>query len=282
MTNITIPAGNFPLTKFRFDPSTATNSAFLSSPDFPVANIPLNIEGSAVEPAFFRFSGKSRHHDTCHRCGGPRSFPLIGRKGAFRFPGFASLRVGFLARSVSPKGAKRQRRGLPGFTLTETLVAISITAILAALTIQGYSKIAASVAKGKCISNLRNLHVAFATYVQDNGYWPQQPDFDGAYSQEYQDWWLKTMDPYTQSREVWKCPLLKKYGVRVHDADGKNLEIHYAPTRFDEKPTTPYRWEKQPWLIEVSSVHGGGPLLLMPDGSVRNLTDFVPNYRTKN
>ena len=41
--------------------------------------------------------------------------------------------------------------------------------------------------------------------------------------------------------------------------------------------------QKQPWLIEVSNIHGNGPLLLMPDGSVRNLTDLVPNfYRTKN
>ncbi len=27
------------------------------------------------------------------------------------------------------------------------------------------------------------------------------------------------MDPYTKSREVWKCPLLKKYGA--YDSGGK-------------------------------------------------------------
>ena len=163
------------------------------------------------------------------------------------------------------------------FTLTELLVSIGIIAILTALAIQGYSKIAASVAKGKCIGNLRNLHVSFATYIQDNGRWPQQPDFPTAYSQQYQTWWLKTMEPYTQSREVWKCPLLKKFGA--YDSEGTQLEIHYTPTRFDARPSTPYRWEKQPWLIEVSSIHGKGPLLLMPDGSVRNLTDIVPTFK---
>ena len=165
------------------------------------------------------------------------------------------------------------------FTLTELLVSIGIIAILTALAIQGYSKIAASVAKGKCIGNLRNLHVSFATYIQDNGHWPQQPDFATAYSQQYQNWWLKTMEPYTQSREVWKCPLLKKFGA--YDSQGTQLEIHYTPTRFDARPSTPYRWEKQPWLIEVSSIHGQGPLLLMPDGSVRSLTDIVPNFYAK-
>jgi prepilin-type N-terminal cleavage/methylation domain-containing protein len=181
----------------------------------------------------------------------------------------------------SSRAAHAQRPRRCGFTLTELLVSIGIIAILATLTVQGYSKIAASVARGKCIANLRNLHVAFATYVQDNGYWPQQPDFESAYSQQYQDWWLTTMDPYTKSREIWKCPLLKKYGA--YASKGEKLEIHYTPTRFDARPTTPYRWEKQPWLIEVSNIHGNGPLLLMPDGSVRNLTDLVPNfYKTKN
>ncbi len=198
------------------------------------------------------------------------------------------MRVRFITRSIDPKGVQRQKRGvcarrlrLSAFTLTELLVSIGIVAILAALAIQGYSKIAASVAKGRCIGNLRNLHVSFATYVQDNGYWPQQPDFSSDYTQQYQDWWLRTMDPYTQSREVWKCPLLKKLGA--YGSEGKKLEIHYTPTRFDARPTTPYRWEKQPWLIEVSSIHGNGPLLLMPDGSIRNLTDLVPTfYQTKN
>jgi prepilin-type N-terminal cleavage/methylation domain-containing protein len=173
--------------------------------------------------------------------------------------------------------ARSQRFRFPAFTLTELLVSIAIIAILTALAIQGYSKIAASVAKGRCIGNLRNLHVSFATYIQDNGHWPQQPDFSSANSKEYQDWWLTTMDPYTQSREVWKCPLLKKYGA--YGSGGSKLEIHYKPTRFDARPSTPYRWEKQPWLIEVSSIHGNGPLLLMPDGSIRNLTDLVPNFR---
>jgi prepilin-type N-terminal cleavage/methylation domain-containing protein len=196
-----------------------------------------------------------------------------------RVPSISSVISESFRRAESGGGAQKFR--LSAFTLTELLVAIGIIAVLAALAIQGYSKITASIAKGKCITNLRNLHVAFATYVQDNGYWPQQPDFSGNYSQEYQDWWLRTMEPYTPSREVWKCPLLKKHGA--YGAAGKRLEMHYVPTRFDARPTTPYRWEKQPWLIEVSNIHGNGPLLLMPDGSVRNLTDLVPNfYKTKN
>jgi prepilin-type N-terminal cleavage/methylation domain-containing protein len=163
------------------------------------------------------------------------------------------------------------------FTLTEVLVATGIVAILALLAVQGYSKVGASAARAKCIGNLRNLHISFASYIQDNGHWPQQPDFPSAYSEQYQNWWLQTMDPYTGSREVWKCPLLKKLGA--YDSHGRTLQIHYTPTRFDAKPSTPYRWPKHPWLIEVSSIHGNGPLLLMPDGSVRNLRDIVPNFR---
>ena len=83
------------------------------------------------------------------------------------------------------------------------------------------------------------------------------------------------MEPYTQSGEVWKCPLLKKFGA--YDSQG-SIWRFTTPTRFDARPTTPYRWAKQPWLIEVSNIHGNGPLLLMPDGSIRNLTDLVPNF----
>jgi prepilin-type N-terminal cleavage/methylation domain-containing protein len=204
----------------------------------------------------------------------PSFFVRISR-GFFPFPRFGAKDFRRQGRGICPR-----RLRLTAFTLTELLVSVGIIAILATLAIQGYSKIVASVAKGRCIGNLRNLHVCFATYVQDNGHWPQQPDFSSAYSQQYQDWWLKTMDPYTQSREVWKCPLLKKFGA--YGSEGGKLEIHYTPTRFDARPTTPFRWEKQPWLIEVSNIHGKGPLLLMPDGSVRSLTDLVPNfYRTK-
>ena len=162
------------------------------------------------------------------------------------------------------------------FSLTEVLVAVGVATILAFLAVQGYSKVVASAARAKCIGNLKNLHISFAAYIQDNGHWPQQPDFESAYSEQYQNWWLETMEPYTGSREVWKCPLLKKLGA--YDAEGRILEIHYTPTRFDARPSTPFLWQKHPWLIEVSNIHGNGPLLLMPDGSVRSLRDIVPNF----
>ena len=209
------------------------------------------------------------------------------RPDPFRFFGLTSLTVRFSTRSVESRDferrtsdARTRRLSVSAFTLTELLVSIGIIAVLAALSIEGYSKIVASVAKGKCIANLKNLHVGFALYIQDNGHWPQQPDFPSAYSQEYQDWWLNTMDPYLNSREVWQCPLLKKLGA--YDGEGNELRIHYTPSQFDARPTTPYRWEKHPWLVEVNSIHGNGPLMLMPDGSVKSLTDLVPNfYQTK-
>ncbi len=177
-------------------------------------------------------------------------------------------------------GLRPRDSSVLAFTLAELLVAILVVAILAALSIQGYSKIVEYVAKAKCISNMKNLHVSFAAYIQDNGHWPQQPDFEDDYSRQYQNWWLQTMDPYTQSREIWKCPILTKMGASA--PEGERLEIHYTPTRFDARPTTPYRWEKQPWLVEVASVHGnGGPLLLMPDGSVRSLVEVVPDLYKK-
>ena len=168
------------------------------------------------------------------------------------------------------------------FTLTELLVSIGIIAILATLTVQGYSKIAASVAKGKCIANLRNLHVAFATYIQDNGYWPQQPDFESAYSQQYQDWWLNddgSLHEIPRSLEVSASEEIRRLRLRGQ----KSWKFTTRRRGLMRGPRRLIAGQKQPWLIEVSSIHGNGPLLLMPDGSVRNLTDLVPNfYKTKN
>lgn len=52
--------------------------------------------------------------------------------------------------------------------------------------------------------------------------------------------------------------------------------IHYTPTMFDDKQGTPYKWPKQPWLIEIGDMHGNGALAGFPDGSTRAINDILP------
>lgn len=54
------------------------------------------------------------------------------------------------------------------FSLMELLVTIAIIAILAALFVVGFSKSKEKASSTQCISNLRNLQTALATYGSDN------------------------------------------------------------------------------------------------------------------
>ena len=47
-----------------------------------------------------------------------------------------------------------------------------------------------------------------------------------------------------------------------------NERIDYVPTPFDDKPTTPHEWPRQPWFIETGDVHGNGNLIIFTDGSI--------------
>ncbi|MEO6053330.1 MAG: hypothetical protein ABIP97_04890, partial [Chthoniobacterales bacterium] len=120
----------------------------------------------------------------------------------------------------------------------------------------------------------RNLHVSFENYLQDNKMWPPQPDFSPEEDEQYENWWLTTMAPYTaSSKKIWQCPLL--VAQKTKNINGQLLKMHYSPTMFDANPLSPHRWAKHPWMIEIANAHKHGPLVLMPDGSVGNFDDIV-------
>lgn len=130
-----------------------------------------------------------------------------------------------------------------------------------------------AVSKAQCMTNMRNLHVAFASYVNEAGHWPQQPDDLLGNDEMYDLFWTKSMYPYTQSDKVWTCPLLQK--AHLQNTDGKEVKVHYLPTKFDLTKQAPYRWPGQPWLIEIANAHGQGPLILFPDGSIKSLGEIL-------
>ena len=157
----------------------------------------------------------------------------------------------------------------------ETIVIVAVVIVLAAIAIPSFSKFFTNATRVHCMSNMRSLHGCFASYVNDVGYWPQQPDSIKPSSEQYEDWWLATMRPYTGTDKIWICPALKKA-----DAKGMNnqtLKLHYAPTRFDANKITPYRWPTQPWLIEIGDAHGTGALIMFPDGSIKSLQEILPS-----
>src|SRR5512137_1788828 len=76
--------------------------------------------------------------------------------------------------SPSSRGGKRQvvRRRTRGFTLIELLVVIAIIAILAAMLFPVFARARESARKIQCLSNVKNIAMAFQMYLQDYDRFP--------------------------------------------------------------------------------------------------------------
>jgi type II secretory pathway pseudopilin PulG len=150
------------------------------------------------------------------------------------------------------------------FTLLEALVAVVLVAILAALLIPNSQGIVLKAQEAVCKSHMRSIHVALANYLQDHrDVWPQGP-----YPKDKVAWetfWLATLKPYDISENTWQCPTLKRA------LTDEGYLLHYAPSMFDATPGIARRWPRQPWLIERFGIHGQGPLICFPDGSIKTM-----------
>jgi prepilin-type N-terminal cleavage/methylation domain-containing protein/prepilin-type processing-associated H-X9-DG protein len=122
-------------------------------------------------------------------------------------------------------------RGGKGFTLIELLVVIAIIAILAAMLLPALAKAKQQAQSTKCMSNLRQLTIAWKMYAGDyNGLFP--PNEAGSQNTDYAGWvmgWFDyngggnggtddtntlflvgsnsaTLGPYLSSPLVYRCP----------------------------------------------------------------------------
>jgi prepilin-type N-terminal cleavage/methylation domain-containing protein/prepilin-type processing-associated H-X9-DG protein len=117
-----------------------------------------------------------------------------------------------------------------GFTLIELLVVISIIAILAAMLFPVFARARESARKIQCLSNVKNIAMAFQLYFTDfDRYPPMQHDqtvnqalynngcsgaltpgccASGANLDPYLRWPV-ILDEYIKNRDVWRCPSAK-------------------------------------------------------------------------
>lgn len=161
--------------------------------------------------------------------------------------------------------------GHRAFTLMEVLTVVVVMGILSLMVASSYSAIKNKAQRGRCIVNLQTLYAAGASYLQDQGSWPQIPVND-LEDPAFAKAWINAFKPYKLDQVNWVCDAVQKeLGNPPLDEEPR---LDYIPTSFDAKPSSPYLYPTHPWFIERADVHGGGNLLIFTNGQIHTLQEL--------
>ncbi len=162
------------------------------------------------------------------------------------------------------------------FTLLELLIVLAIIGILATLLLPVYGRMRERAQKVQCMANLRSLYLATDLYVQRNGSWPQIFLKNYRTAEDYANAWIAALEPFSAERKTWICPTIQELLNNPDYIQPAHARIDYISTGFDDKPTSPHQWPRQPWFVETGNVHGNGNLLIFTDGSIAETKNLIP------
>ncbi|HEX8834917.1 MAG TPA: type II secretion system protein [Abditibacteriaceae bacterium] len=120
----------------------------------------------------------------------------------------------------------RQSSFLRGFTLIELLVVVAVIAILAAILFPVFSSARERARRTACVSNGRQIGLAFMQYTQDNDeYYPlttHSVNADGTLNS-----WTDTLQGYVKNRQIYRCPNDTSQYWDTADPDGRMRRSSY-------------------------------------------------------
>lgn len=155
------------------------------------------------------------------------------------------------------------------------MIVLTIVGILATLLLPIYGRLRERAQKAQCIANLRSLYVATDLYIQRNGSWPQIFLKNYTTDEDYANAWIAALEPFGITRQTWICPTIQELLHNPSYNHAANARLDYISTGFDDKPTSPHQWPRQPWFIEAASVHGNGNLIIFTDGSTAETNNVL-------
>lgn len=169
-----------------------------------------------------------------------------------------------LSRSAPP-----HCRSSRGFTVLEILVVALIIAILATISFPMFSIIRAKAEDHTCSGNLKTLHIALNNYILDHHQWPQVPHEFSEDEEKVWKWFAKELEASGADKKHWMCPTHYRSSIGALPAEDRpEYWSSYIPTQFDDHAMTPFRWRRQPWMMERGPGHGNGVKMLMQDSSI--------------
>ncbi|MCL4196494.1 MAG: DUF1559 domain-containing protein [Phycisphaerales bacterium] len=200
------------------------------------------------------------------------------------------------ARFTHTQAGRPDASGRPAFTLIELLVVISIIALLIALLLPGLAQAREASKKTACLSNQRQLALAFTLYALDFG---QIPGCTSQGRRDNLDWSGEEnrrplnsrafpygrIYPYvSKSEQAVECPKARRQANKEFDYTfvagmaGARLDIPWR-TLYPADPRSPGRdmlaFQAMPVLIEEDEIWYNNPV---PDGTWANLDQFSDRH----
>jgi prepilin-type processing-associated H-X9-DG protein/prepilin-type N-terminal cleavage/methylation domain-containing protein len=193
--------------------------------------------------------------------------------------------------------------GSAAFTLVELLAVIAIVAVLAGLAIAGTSRIRATAAQARCLSNLRQMHgliIAFAT--DNNGYLPsvEAKTASDRPSGAKENWWLEVI-PYSSNyvagsvaegiRQIFRCDV---HGANMRDAGatayastymnyGMNWNLGFcAEASLNSRSRVRYLAIPEPTrtiMLSEAAYNSSSPIATLRNGNIRSSATFGGVYK---